>query len=93
MPHQFCIKRSTSLATRDVAQPGRVLVWGTSGRRFKSCHPDNIQILFILVSLTLDESGGSCPLDGFLVLRLGVPVGLLDCWILNIPIKKEAQIY
>ena len=28
------------LEFRDVAQPGRVLVWGTSGRRFKSCHPD-----------------------------------------------------
>ena len=27
---------------RDVAQSGRVLVWGASGRRFKSCHPDYI---------------------------------------------------
>lgn len=26
---------------RDVAQSGRVLVWGASGRRFKSCHPDD----------------------------------------------------
>lgn len=25
---------------RDVAQPGSALVWGTRGRRFKSCHPD-----------------------------------------------------
>ncbi len=25
---------------RDVAQPGRVRVWGACGRRFKSCHPD-----------------------------------------------------
>ena len=27
-------------AVRDVAQPGRVHVWGACGRRFKSCHPD-----------------------------------------------------
>ena len=27
-------------AIRDVAQPGRVHVWGACGRRFKSCHPD-----------------------------------------------------
>ena len=27
-------------AFRDVAQPGRVRVWGACGRRFKSCHPD-----------------------------------------------------
>ncbi len=26
---------------RDVAQPGRVHVWGACGRRFESCHPDN----------------------------------------------------
>ena len=25
---------------RDVAQPGRVHVWGACCRRFKSCHPD-----------------------------------------------------
>jgi hypothetical protein len=25
---------------RDVAQPGSALDWGSSGRRFKSCHPD-----------------------------------------------------
>ena len=27
-------------AFRDVAQPGRVHVWGACCRRFKSCHPD-----------------------------------------------------
>ena len=26
---------------RDVAQPGRVRVWGACGRKFESCHPDN----------------------------------------------------
>jgi hypothetical protein len=25
---------------RDVAQPGRVRVWGARGRKFESCHPD-----------------------------------------------------
>ena len=25
---------------RDVAQPGSATVWGTGGRKFKSCHPD-----------------------------------------------------
>ena len=28
-------------AFRDVAQPGRVHVWGACCRRFKSCHPDS----------------------------------------------------
>ena len=27
-------------AIRDVAQPGRVRVWGACGRKFESCHPD-----------------------------------------------------
>ncbi len=27
-------------STRDVAQPGSATVWGTGGRKFKSCHPD-----------------------------------------------------
>ncbi len=26
--------------TRDVAQSGSATVWGTGGRKFKSCHPD-----------------------------------------------------
>ena len=30
-------------AFRDVAQPGRVRVWGACGRRFKSCHPDYLE--------------------------------------------------
>ena len=28
------------LFLRDVAQPGSATVWGTGGRKFKSCHPD-----------------------------------------------------
>ena len=28
------------LRRRDVAQPGSATVWGTGGRKFKSCHPD-----------------------------------------------------
>ena len=27
---------------RDVAQLGRVLEWGSRGRKFKSCHPDHV---------------------------------------------------
>jgi mannose-1-phosphate guanylyltransferase len=29
---------------RDVAQLGSALVWGISGRRFKSCHPDQFNL-------------------------------------------------
>ena len=32
------------MTIRDVAQLGRVLVWGARGRRFKSCHPDSKEI-------------------------------------------------
>ena len=32
------------LRCRGVAQPGRVLAWGARGRRFESCHPDQIYI-------------------------------------------------
>lgn len=35
--HRTFVNRKSS---RDVAQPGRVHVWGARGRRFKSCHPD-----------------------------------------------------
>ena len=28
---------------RDVAQPGSVHVWGAWGRKFKSCHPDQVK--------------------------------------------------
>jgi hypothetical protein len=28
---------------RDVAQSGSVPVWGTGGRKFKSCHPDRLE--------------------------------------------------
>ena len=29
---------------RDVAQPGSVLAWGARGRKFKSCHPDQLNL-------------------------------------------------
>ena len=29
---------------RDVAQPGSATVWGTGGRKFKSCHPDKYKM-------------------------------------------------
>ena len=35
------ILRETKKNERDVAQPGRVRVWGACGRKFKSCHPDS----------------------------------------------------
>ena len=31
---------------RDVAQPGSAHVWGAWGRKFESCHPDKISLLF-----------------------------------------------
>jgi hypothetical protein len=31
------------MCCRDVAQFGSALAWGVRGRRFKSCHPDNIK--------------------------------------------------
>ena len=31
---------ASPLQRRDVAQPGSATVWGTGGRKFKSCHPD-----------------------------------------------------
>ena len=33
------------LRCRGVAQPGRVLAWGARGRRFDSCHPDQIDLI------------------------------------------------
>ena len=36
--------RLVSKCKRDVAQPGSATVWGTGGRKFKSCHPDNKEI-------------------------------------------------
>ena len=38
---------------RDVAQSGSATVWGTGGRKFKSCHPDKTkeyQLFFLSVS-------------------------------------------
>lgn len=32
-----------STSKRDVAQPGSATVWGTGGRKFKSCHPDKTE--------------------------------------------------
>ena len=49
-------------AFRDVAQPGRVHVWGACCRRFKSCHPDKMMIKHlqfkkeVLFSSSLKES-------------------------------------
>ena len=34
------------LTFRDVAQLGRVLEWGSRGRKFKSCHPDHVGTSF-----------------------------------------------
>ena len=36
----FLIPTFTAELFRDVAQPGRVHVWGAWSRKFKSCHPD-----------------------------------------------------
>ena len=36
----FCCYNE-DINSRDVAQFGSVLVWGTRGRRFKSSHPDH----------------------------------------------------
>ncbi len=33
-----------AIIVRGVAQPGSVSVWGAGGRKFKSCHPDNLKI-------------------------------------------------
>ena len=45
---------------RGVAQPGSVLVWGTRGRKFKSCRPDQniskkpaLRWLFLFMSSVL----------------------------------------
>ena len=32
------------MVERDVAQPGRVRVWGARGRKFESCHPDKLRV-------------------------------------------------
>ena len=44
--HSLCGKTLHDEAARqrkrDVAQPGSATVWGTGGRKFKSCHPDKI---------------------------------------------------
>src|SRR5262249_11835096 len=39
--------RYTALSGRGVAQPGSASVWGTGGRRFKSCRPDHSLPKFI----------------------------------------------
>ncbi len=40
----FGARRCYSFSMRGVAQPGSALVWGTSGRRFKSSRPDQTRI-------------------------------------------------
>ncbi len=37
---------------RGVAQPGSVSVWGAGGRKFKSCHPDEMTIKELNTNLT-----------------------------------------
>ena len=63
-----CHSRYTRLSGRGVAQPGSASVWGTGGRRFKSCRPDQFSPLplidvamnarrafaFIFCTVTLD---------------------------------------
>ena len=39
IPHAF---RRSTIHFRGVAQPGSVLAWGASGRRFKSFRPDQL---------------------------------------------------
>ena len=41
---------------RDVAQPGSAHAWGAWGRRFKSCHPDNIDPLILIQDSELSGS-------------------------------------
>ena len=38
---------ASAFRRRDVAQPGSATVWGTGGRKFKSCHPDEKNNHFI----------------------------------------------
>ena len=42
---------------RDVAQPGRVHVWGACGRRFESCHPDSFYRRQDITQLTNIKDG------------------------------------
>ena len=37
-----------NLCRRGVAQPGSVLAWGASGRRFKSSRPDQLVLQYII---------------------------------------------
>ena len=38
-----CTFAHANAKERDVAQPGRVRVWGACGRKFESCHPDSMK--------------------------------------------------
>ena len=38
---KHCTFALANAKERDVAQPGRVRVWGACGRKFESCHPDS----------------------------------------------------
>ncbi len=42
-PCHFRLHQLLSATNRGVAQPGSVLAWGASGRRFKSFRPDQYQ--------------------------------------------------
>ena len=47
---EVLLVRYNRSSRRGVAQPGSVLVWGTSGRRFKSSRPDQFSMRRFRVS-------------------------------------------
>lgn len=38
------VSLQTKISVRDVAQPGSALRSGRRGRKFESCHPDNVKV-------------------------------------------------
>ena len=46
---------------RDVAQSGSATVWGTGGRKFESCHPDeeSVRTLFFVSVLSLSSTAST----------------------------------
>ena len=46
---------------RDVAQPGSATVWGTGGRKFKSCHPDKEQNNYLIYRWLFCFCSIDCP--------------------------------
>ena len=45
---------------RDVAQLGRVLEWGSRGRKFKSCHPDHVGTSFACSDFFMSKKSVTC---------------------------------